>query len=143
MCVHAWRNALQASGQDAAAAVAFLATIAKDYGYADVAVELLKWAADGKPNSASYALNLVHAHEVLNDYESALEEALPHLIGRKDAFHLLLKPVSAYLALAISTQAALPALPPPLPLPITNRHHCCLQKVGKDRCQFVPFPGVR
>ena len=71
-----------------------------------------------------------------------LEKALPLLIGRKDAFHLLLKQVSACFALATTTMAARPPLPPPLPLPITNLHHRRLHMtVGP--LQFVPFPGVR
>ena len=42
-----------------AAAVAFLATVCKDYGRVEVAAELLQWAADDVPSSASYALNLL------------------------------------------------------------------------------------
>ena len=48
-----------------AAAVAFLATVCKDYGRVEVAAELLQWAADDVPSSASYALNLLHAREIL------------------------------------------------------------------------------
>ena len=54
------RRQLGAKGESAAA-VAFLATIAKDHGYVEVAVELLAWAWGERPSSASYALNLVHA----------------------------------------------------------------------------------
>ena len=55
-----------------AAAVAFLATVCKDHGRVEVAASLLQWAADDVPSSASYALNLLHAREILNDYEGAL-----------------------------------------------------------------------
>ena len=54
------RRQLGAKGESAAA-VAFLATIAKDHGYVEVAVELLAWAWGERPSSASYALNLVDA----------------------------------------------------------------------------------
>ncbi len=56
-----------------AAAVAFLATVCKDHGHVEVAASLLQWAADDVPSSASYALNLLHAREILNDYEGALK----------------------------------------------------------------------
>ena len=52
--------------------MAFLATVCKDHGRVEVAAELLQWAADDVPSSASYALNLLHAREILNDYEGAL-----------------------------------------------------------------------
>ena len=55
-----------------AAAVAFLATVCKDHGRVEVSAELLQWAADDVPSSASYTLNLLHAREILNDYEGAL-----------------------------------------------------------------------
>jgi tetratricopeptide (TPR) repeat protein len=60
-------------GESPAAAVAFLATVCKDHGRVEVAAELLQWAADDVPASASYALNLLHAREILNDYDGALD----------------------------------------------------------------------
>ena len=55
-----------------------------------------------------------------------LEDALPLLIGRKDAFHLLLKQVSACLALTTTTTTTAATLP--LPLPITIRARCQVEK---------------
>ena len=69
-----------------AAAVAFLATVCKDHGRVEVAAELLQWAADDVPSSASYALNLLHAREILNDYEGALKTG-ERFFARGTAFH--------------------------------------------------------
>jgi hypothetical protein len=71
-----------------AAAVAFLATVCKDHGHVEVAASLLQWAADDVPSSASYALNLLHAREILNDYEGALK-AGERFFAREDRFGVL------------------------------------------------------
>jgi tetratricopeptide (TPR) repeat protein len=71
-----------------AAAVAFLATVCKDHGRVEVAAELLQWAADDVPSSASYALNLLHAREILNDYEGALK-AGERFFARGDAYGVM------------------------------------------------------
>ena len=70
-----------------AAAVAFLATVCKDHGHVEVAASLLQWAADDVPSSASYALNLLHAREILNDYEGALKAGERFFARGGDASH--------------------------------------------------------
>lgn len=50
-----------------APALAFLATIIKDYGAVDESVQLYKDASTLKPDNTSYVLNLVHGYELLNN----------------------------------------------------------------------------
>ncbi|KAJ8600417.1 hypothetical protein CTAYLR_001466 [Chrysophaeum taylorii] len=69
-------------GESAAAAVAFLAAIAKDHGACWVAVDLLRWALRDAPTSASYALNLLHALEIVGCSEEALKVGLAALRAR-------------------------------------------------------------
>ena len=61
--------------EKSAAAYAFLATIAKDHSAIPLCIALLSLALQYRPDSASYALNLVHAIEVQNDYDGAINAA--------------------------------------------------------------------
>lgn len=65
-------------------AVAFLATIAKDHGVCDTAVDLMRMAVKGAPESASYALNLLHAHEICADSDQALAAGLSFFKAAKE-----------------------------------------------------------
>lgn len=56
-----------------AAAVAFLATLAKDFGACVASVHLMEWALADFPDSACYALNLVHIREIVADSSRALQ----------------------------------------------------------------------
>eukprot|EP00029_Vermamoeba_vermiformis_P011686 TRINITY_DN649_c0_g1_i3.p1 TRINITY_DN649_c0_g1~~TRINITY_DN649_c0_g1_i3.p1 ORF type:complete len:900 (+),score=214.98 TRINITY_DN649_c0_g1_i3:369-2702(+) len=56
-----------------APALAFLATIIKDYGAIDESAQLYKDASTLKPDNTSYALNLVHGYELLNKYQVAFQ----------------------------------------------------------------------
>uniref|UniRef100_A0A6B2L5B5 Uncharacterized protein n=1 Tax=Arcella intermedia TaxID=1963864 RepID=A0A6B2L5B5_9EUKA len=56
------------------AALAFLAMIIKENGALHVSLKLYKEAAQLMPSSASYSLNLVHIHELLNQYNDAFLE---------------------------------------------------------------------
>jgi hypothetical protein len=58
---------------DSAPAYAFLATIVKDNGGIEESRQLLELSSKAKPEVASYALNLIHAFEICNDYDMAYE----------------------------------------------------------------------
>lgn len=61
------------AGATTAAAFGYLAIVAKDNGAVSTAVTLLEWACDGDPDSSNYALNLMHALEIVADSGRALE----------------------------------------------------------------------
>jgi tetratricopeptide (TPR) repeat protein len=69
-----------ATGSEAAdgtaSALAFLATVVKDYGCVDECVTIYERATALAPGSASYALNLMHAYELRLDYGKCLAHAL-------------------------------------------------------------------
>ena len=56
---------------ESAPAYAFLATILKDHGQINVAITLLTIAYDFHQGNISYALNLIHLHELVYDYTQA------------------------------------------------------------------------
>ena len=56
-----------------AAAYAFIGTIAKDYSAIDVTIKSYNTCLRFRPNSASYAINLIHAHEAIYDFRSAMK----------------------------------------------------------------------
>lgn len=39
-------------------------------------VKIFRMASEAAPENASYALNLMHAHELLQDYQAAIQVAL-------------------------------------------------------------------
>ena len=61
--------------KNAASALAFLGTTAKDEGALSAAEALYRQAGSLVPTSASYVLNLVHILEIVGDKERALEAA--------------------------------------------------------------------
>lgn len=65
---------LAAVPASAAAAFGFLATVIKDYGAVQESTQLYLKALALKPQSSSYALNLIHGLEVLNQYQQAFDE---------------------------------------------------------------------
>jgi hypothetical protein len=74
-----------------APALAFLATIIKDYGAVDESAQLYKDAATLKSENTSYVLNLVHGYELLNKASTlkhsctsiVLTNIVPHFSTKK------------------------------------------------------------
>jgi tetratricopeptide (TPR) repeat protein len=58
-----------------AQALAFLATVIKDYGAIEECIQVYERVVVLAPDSASYCLNLMHAYELQLKYESCLERA--------------------------------------------------------------------
>ena len=61
-----------------ASALAFLATTVKDFSGVKEAISLYKDCVHHVPDSSSYALNLMHLHELHLDFGSALETLAAH-----------------------------------------------------------------
>ena len=61
-----------AASEKTASALAFLASTVKDYSGVAPAIQLYEQCLTHVPNSASYALNLVHLHELNLDFKSAI-----------------------------------------------------------------------
>ena len=70
------KKQLSHSDAGAASAVAFLATVCKDKGKCWLAVKLLEWAATEDPKHGGYALNLLHAYEIVNENDKAFQVGL-------------------------------------------------------------------
>ena len=63
---------LSARERSTAPAFALLAAVCKDHSAMRPCIRLLETAMNLQPDNASYALNLVHAHEIVGDFEAAL-----------------------------------------------------------------------
>mmetsp|Transcript_21674 Transcript_21674/g.31092 ORF Transcript_21674/g.31092 Transcript_21674/m.31092 type:complete len:659 (+) Transcript_21674:511-2487(+) len=60
------------SKSSTAPAFALLANVCKDHSAMRPCIRLLQNALSLEPHSASYALNLIHAHEIVGDFEAAI-----------------------------------------------------------------------
>ena len=69
-------------GEGVASALAFLATVVKDFGAVDKSILLYEKTVQVAPDHPSYNLNLMHVHEILTDYTSALGTAKRFLLRK-------------------------------------------------------------
>jgi len=68
-----------------ASAYAFLATVVKEQGAVGTSLELLSRAHKAAPSNGSFALNYVHAFEILNDYAGAYSALVAFLRHNADS----------------------------------------------------------